>query len=305
MSTFQLATYQSAQGPRAGLVVGDKIIDVAEATGNAGDVSVMNLLDTWDASLKRLDAAAAKGAASAKALSSVKLLAPIQRPVAIYCAGANYRDHANEMARVQGKPDPVDPHTLGLHSWHFLKVGHCVVGPDVTVKIPVKTKKLDWEVELALIIGKACRNATEANALDFVMGYTVANDLSARDMGTRVGLPDNSNFRADWVSHKCFDGSCPMGPWIMLSRDIGDAHDLKLGLDVNGVKKQDSNTKELIFNMKEQIVDISSRITLYPGDVILTGTPAGVGAGKGEFLKSGDKMRAWVEKIGDLNTVLE
>ena len=305
MSTFHLATYQSAQGPRAGLVVGDKIIDVAEATGNAGDVSIMNLLENWDASLTRLDAAAVKGAASAKALSSVKLLAPIQRPVAIYCAGANYRDHANEMARVQGKPDPVDPHTLGLHSWHFLKVGHCVVGPDMTVKIPVKTKKLDWEVELALIIGKTCRNATEANALDFVMGYTVANDLSARDMGTRAGLPDNSNFRADWVSHKCFDGSCPMGPWITLSRDIGDAHNLKLGLDVNGVKKQDSNTKELIFNMKEQIVDISSRITLYPGDVILTGTPAGVGAGKGEFLKSGDKVRAWVEKIGDLNTRLE
>ena len=209
------------------------------------------------------------------------------------------------MARAQGKPDPVDPHTLGLHSWHFLKVGHCVVGPDATVKIPVKTKKLDWEVELALIIGKTCRNATEANALDFVMGYTVANDLSARDMGTRVGLPDNSNFRADWVSHKCFDGSCPMGPWITLARDIGDAHNLKLGLDVNGVKKQDSNTKELIFNMKEQIVDISGRITLYPGDVILTGTPAGVGAGKGEFLKSGDKVRAWVEKIGDLNTILE
>lgn len=305
MSTFHLATYQSAHGPRAGLVVGDKIIDVAEATGNAADVSVMALLEAWDASLKRLDAAAAKGAASAKALSSVKLLAPIQRPVAIYCAGANYRDHANEMARAQGKPDPVDPHTLGLHSWHFLKVGHCVVGPDQTVKIPVKTKKLDWEVELALIIGKTCRNATEANALDFVMGYTVANDLSARDMGTRAGLPDNSNFRADWVSHKCFDGACPMGPWITLARDIGDAHNLKLGLDVNGVKKQDSNTKELIFNMKEQIVDISGRITLYPGDVILTGTPAGVGAGKGEFLKSGDKVRAWVEKIGDLNTHLE
>ena len=305
MSKFHLATYQAAQGPRAGLVVGDKIIDVAEATGNAADGSVMSLLENWDASLKRLDAAAAKGAASAKALSSVKLLPPIPRPVAIYCAGANYRDHANEMARAQGKPDPVDPHTLGLHSWHFLKVGHCVVGPDVTVKIPVKTKKLDWEVELALIIGKTCRNATEANALDFVMGYTVANDLSARDMGTRVGLPDNSNFRADWVSHKCFDGSCPMGPWITLARDIGDAHNLKLGLDVNGVKKQDSNTKELIFNMKEQIVDISGRITLYPGDVILTGTPAGVGAGKGEFLKSGDKVRAWVEKIGDLNTILE
>ncbi len=305
MAQFHLATYQSAKGPRAGLVVGDKIIDAADATGNAADASVLGILESWDASLKRLDGAIDNALASAKPVSSVKLLAPIPRPMAIYCAGANYRDHANEMARVQGKPDPVDPHTLGLHSWHFLKVGHCVVASGETVKIPVKTKKLDWEVELALIIGKTCRNANEANALDFVMGYTVSNDLSCRDLGNRPGLPENSNFRADWVSHKCFDGSCPMGPWITLARDIGDAHNLKLGLDVNGVKKQDSNTKELIFNMKEQIVDISSRITLHPGDVILTGTPAGVGAGKGEFLKSGDKVRAWVEKIGDLTTTLE
>lgn len=304
MTQFHLATYQSPRGPRAGLVVGDKIIDAADATGNPADANVAGIIEGWDGALKRLDAAVDKALASANPLSSVTLLAPIPRPIAIYCAGANYRDHANEMARAQGKPDPVDPHELGLRSWHFLKVGHCVVGPDTTVKIPAKTKKLDWEVELALVIGKTCRNATEANAMDFVMGYTVANDLSARDLGTRAGLPDNSNFRADWVSHKCFDGSCPMGPWITLARDIGDAHDLKLGLDVNGTKKQDSNTSELIFNMKEQIADISGRITLYPGDIILTGTPAGVGAGKGEFLKPGDKVRAWVERIGDLNTTM-
>ena len=300
MASFKLATYQSDQGPRAGLIVGDKIVDAAAATGNAGDASVMGLLESWDAACKRLDAALDKAMGSAKPLSAVKLLAPIPRPMAIYCAGANYRDHANEMARAQGKPDPVDPHTLGLHSWHFLKLGHCVVGPEVPVKIPAKTKKLDWEVELAVVIGRTCRNATMENALDFVMGYTIGNDLSARDLGTRAGLPDNSNFRADWVSHKCFDGSCPMGPAITLSRDIGNPHDLKLGLDVNGVKKQDSNTKELIFNINEQIVDISSRITLHPGDIILTGTPAGVGAGKGEFLKPGDKVRCWVDKIGDL-----
>jgi 2-keto-4-pentenoate hydratase/2-oxohepta-3-ene-1,7-dioic acid hydratase in catechol pathway len=300
MPKFQLATYQSAKGPRAGLVVGDKIIDAADATGNAADADVMALLQSWDANLKRLDAAAEKAAGSAKALSSVTLLAPITRPVAIYCAGANYRDHANEMARAQGKPDPVDPHTLGLRSWHFIKIGHCVTGPGATVTMPAKSKKIDWEVELAVIIGKTCRNATEANALDFVMGYTVSNDLSARDLGTRAGLPDNSNFRADWVSHKCFDGSCPMGPWITLARDIKNPHDLKLGLDVNGVKKQDSNTKELIFNINEQIADISGRLTLHPGDIILTGTPAGVGAGKGEFLKAGDKVRTWVDGIGEI-----
>ncbi len=304
MTQFHLATYQSPRGPRAALVVGDKIIDAADATGNAADATVLGIVEAWEASVKRLDAAVEKSMSTAKPLSSVALLAPIPRPTAIYCAGANYRDHANEMARAQGKPDPVDPHELGLRSWHFLKVGHCVVGPGQTVAIPTKTKKLDWEVELALVIGKKCRNVAEKDALDVVMGYTVANDLSARDLGTRAGLPDNSNFRADWVSHKCFDGSCPMGPWITLARDIPDPHDLKLGLDVNGAKKQDSNSKELIFNINEQIADISARITLYPGDVILTGTPAGVGAGKGEFLKAGDKVRAWVERIGDLETTM-
>jgi 2-keto-4-pentenoate hydratase/2-oxohepta-3-ene-1,7-dioic acid hydratase in catechol pathway len=301
---FRLATYKSDQGPRAAILVGDKAIDAAAATGNASDTSVTAMLADWPASLKRLDAAVEKGMASAKPLASITLLAPIPLPVAIYCAGANYRDHANEMARAQGKPDPVDPHELGLRSWHFIKIGHCVTGPDTTVKLPVKSKKVDWEVELAVIIGRTCRNATEQNALDYVMGYTVANDLSARDLGNRAGLPENSNFRADWVSHKCFDGSCPMGPSITLARDIGNPHDLKLGLDVNGVKKQNSNTSELIFNINEQIADISGRLTLHPGDIVLTGTPAGVGAGKGEFLKAGDKVRAWVENIGDLNTTM-
>lgn len=300
MATFKLATYQSDNGPRAGLVVGDKIIDAADATGNAGDASAQSLVENWDANLKRLDAAAEKGAASAKPLSSVNLLAPLLRPVAIYCAGANYRDHANEMAKAQGKPEPVDPHTLGLHSWHFIKIGHCVTGPGTTVQMPVKSKKIDWEVELAVIIGRTARNVPLDKALDYVMGYTVANDLSARDLGQRAGLPENSNFRTDWVSHKCFDGSCPMGPWITLARDVKNPHDMKLGLDVNGVVKQNSNTSELIFNINEQIRDISARITLHPGDIILTGTPAGVGAGKGEFLKAGDKVRTWVDGIGEI-----
>jgi 2-keto-4-pentenoate hydratase/2-oxohepta-3-ene-1,7-dioic acid hydratase in catechol pathway len=305
MASFKLATYRSDKGPRAGLVIGDKLVDVADATGNAADADVLALLGQWDANLKRLDAAAEKGLPSAKPLSSATLLAPIPRPIAIYCAGANYRDHANEMARAQGKPEPVDPHTLGLRSWHFIKIGHCVTGPGAAVKLPAKSKKIDWEVELAVVIGKTCRDATLANALDFVMGYTIGNDLSARDLGTRAGLPDNSNFRADWVSHKCFDGSCPMGPWITLSRDIANPHDMKLGLDVNGVVKQNSNTSELIFNISEQIRDISARITLYPGDVILTGTPAGVGAGKGEFLKSGDKVRTWVAGIGEIVNTMQ
>ena len=158
------------------------------------------------ADLRSLAATPARLAGKAgQPLETLTYLAPVLYPNGIYCAGANYRDHANEMARAQGKPEPVDPHTLGLHSWHFIKIGHCVTGGGTTVKLP--TQKVDWEVELAAIIGKTCRNATLENALSFIMGYTVANDLSARDLGQRKGLPDNSNFRADWVSHKCFDGS--------------------------------------------------------------------------------------------------
>ncbi len=300
MPTFKLATYATDRGPRAGLVIDDKLIDVADATGQAADAAVMALLADWQVNLKRLDAAAQSGAASAKPLASVQLLAPVPCPTAIYCAGANYRDHANEMARAQGKPDPQDPHELGLRSWHFIKIGHCVTGPDTTVQMPPKSNKVDWEVELAVIIGRTAKDVAEADALNYVMGYTVANDLSARDFGRREQLPDNSNFKSDWVAHKCFDGSCPMGPWITLARDIPDPHDLKLGLDVNGVAKQNSNTSELIFNINEQIADISGRLTLHPGDVILTGTPAGVGAGRGTFLKPGDKVRTWVDKIGEI-----
>lgn len=295
---FKLATYQSSKGPRAGLVVGDKIIDIADTTGNAWDADVLALLQNWDVNLKRLDAAVEMGQASARPLSSVTLLAPIPSPKAIYCAGANYHDHSLEMARAQGKPDPVDPHTLGLRSWHFLKVSHCVTGPNTTVKLP--SPKIDWEVELTFVIGCTAKNVAEKDALDYVMGYTIANDLSARDIGVRTGYPVDSPFRTDWLGHKVFDGSCPLGPWITLARDIANPHRLRLGLDVNGVKKQDSNTSELIFNINEQVADLSRLITLHPGDVILTGTPAGCGARRGEFLKPGDKTRAWIDDLGEI-----
>src|SRR5262249_18490701 len=137
-------------------------------------------------------------------------------------------------------------------------------------------------------------------ALDYVAGYTIANDLSARDMGRRPHIGDASPFKADWVAHKNFDGSCPMGPWIVPARDIGDPHNLGMKLWVNDVIKQDSNSGQMIFNTNEQISHLSSRITLHPGDVIMTGTPAGVGAARKEFLKAGDTVKLWIEKIGTL-----
>jgi 2-keto-4-pentenoate hydratase/2-oxohepta-3-ene-1,7-dioic acid hydratase in catechol pathway len=133
-----------------------------------------------------------------------------------------------------------------------------------------------------------------------VAGYTVANDLSARDLSRRPHISDTSPFKADWLAHKSFEGACPLGPWITPADDIADPHDLGIKLWVNDVIKQDSNTGGMIFNLAEQISHISTRIMLHPGDVILTGTPAGVGAGRNEYLKPGDVVKVWIEGIGTL-----
>ncbi len=214
------------------------------------------------------------------------LLAPIRWPSAIYCAGANYADHAAEMARAQNRPPPPDPHTLGLKPWHFIKAGRSTLAaPDETVAITGMSQTMDWEIELAAVIGARAKNVSLAQALDHVAGYTIANDLSARDMGRRTGVPDDSPFKFDWVAHKNFDGSCPLGPWIVPAGDIPDPQNLGLKLWVNDVIKQDSNTAKMIFSIAEQIAHLSSRITLNPGDVVLTGTPSGVGAARKEFLE--------------------
>ncbi len=160
---------------------------------------------------------------------------------------------------------------------------------------------MDWEVELAAVIGRPAKNVPIEKALAYVAGYTCANDLSARDRGRRPHISETSPFKADWVAHKSFDGSCPLGPWIVPASEIKDPQNLALKLWVNDVLKQDSHTSKMIFNLAEQIAHLSSRLTLHPGDLILTGTPAGVGAGRGEFLKAGDVVKIWIEKIGEIS----
>ncbi len=302
MTTFKLATYRSPEGARAAIIVGDQLIDAARATGHKEDETVSGIMEAGDAALDRLSAVAAKG--GGVALSSVELLAPIPTPGNILCAGANYSDHAAEMAKANGREPPVDPHTQGIRSWHFLKSPRCVVADHAKVAIPRNCKKLDWEAELAVIIGRKATHVSEADAMNYVAGYTIANDLSARDFSRRDKIPDTSSFKSDWVAHKSFDGACPLGPWIVLARDIPDAHNLSIELDVNGVMKQNSNSGKMIFNIAEQIADLSSRLTLYPGDIILTGTPAGVGNGRGEYLNSGDVVKVRVAHLGELTTTI-
>jgi len=302
---YKIATYKSNRGPRAALVVGDRVFDAAALTGKPAYATVLGILSDWTSAatvLKKAATRAGKGGTErgvkSQPLAKTKLLAPVQFPSAIYCAGSNYADHAAEMAARDNRPPPPDPHSQGLKAWHFLKAPHAIADPGAAVKISGYSQQMDWEVELAAVIGRKAKDVPRDNALAVVAGYTIANDLSARDRGRRASVPEASPFRWDWTKHKSFDGSCPLGPWIVPASDIGDPQRLGLKLWVNGVLKQDSNTAEMIFTLAEQIEQLSAGMTLYPGDIILTGTPAGVGAGRGEFLKGGDIVKLWIEKIG-------
>lgn len=305
MTTFRLVTYRADAGPRAGVVVGERFTDAQAATGRPGDATVLGILEDWDAALPHLRTAAAAieaGGIQTKPLAGVGLLAPVHYPVTVYCAGANYTDHVARMAAVLGLPPDPDPHEVGLNPWHFIKPSRCVVGPNATVAMP--SAKLDWEAELALVIGRTARYVSIERALDHVAGYMVANDLSARDLTSRPHIAVGSPFKFDWVGQKCFDGACPLGPWIVPAAEVADPQALSVRLWVNGTLRQDSSTSRMIFTAAEQIAHLSSRLTLHPGDVILTGTPMGVGAETGEFLQPGDVTRVEVGGIGELTTTI-
>ncbi len=300
---YKLATYKSAEGPRAGLVVGEEVFDAAKLIGKPAYASVMGILADWksaEGALKKAAAAAAKSRAKRQPLKKTRLLAPVQYPSAIYCAGANYADHAAAMAAREGNPPPPDPHEQGLKPWHFLKATRTIVDPGATVKLSGYSDAMDWEIELAAVIGRPAKDVPKEKALGYVAGYMASNDFSARDRGRRPAVAPTSPFKMDWTKHKTFEGSCPIGPWIVPASDIPDPQNLGLKLWVNGELKQDSNTAKMLFTLAEQIEQLSINMTLHPGDLILTGTPSGTGAESGTFLKAGDVVKIWIEKIGEI-----
>jgi 2-keto-4-pentenoate hydratase/2-oxohepta-3-ene-1,7-dioic acid hydratase in catechol pathway len=300
---YKLATYKSAEGPRAGLVIGEEVFDAAKLTGKPAYATVMSILADWKAAegaLKKAAAGAAKSRAKRQPLKKTKLLAPIKGSVAIYCAGANYADHAAAMAAREGNPPPPDPHEQGLKPFHFLKAPGTIVDPSAAIRISHYAKAMDWEIELAAVIGRPAKDVPKEKALGYVAGYMVSNDLSARDRGRRDGVAPTSPFKMDWLKHKSFQDSCPIGPWIVPASDIPDPQNLGLKLWVNGELKQDSHTAKMLFTLAEQIEHLSINMTLYPGDLILTGTPSGTGAESATFLKAGDVVKLWIENIGEI-----
>lgn len=303
---FKLLSVRAGQGSRAGVLIGDAVYDAAKVTGVTAHASVLGMLEDWGRA-RRLLTQASRRIASGKArgkglpLARARLLAPVLYPGAIYCAGANYTDHMAEMARAQGQTPSPTMKELGEKPWHFVKTSKSsVVGPGTRVKLPVYSQMVDWEVELVAVIGKVARDVPVERALAHVAGYTIANDLSARDVMRRDKNPATSPFHYDWLSQKCFDGSCPLGPWIVPADEMPDPQNLGLKLWVNDTLMQDSNTSRMIFDTAEQIAMLSSRVTLQPGDLVLTGTPAGVGMPRRVFLKAGDSVKLWIEGIGEL-----
>ncbi len=273
---MKLVTFAQADGaPRPGLLQDDSILDLSK----------LGFADTLDAMGKGADAlrkAADTPGQSSIPVTEVRLLAPIQRPPRIFCVGLNYRDHA-----IESKMEIPKVPTI------FLKLASAVVGPGDAVRLPSMSKQPDYEVEFAIVIGTPGRRIPADRWKEHVFGYTVLNDVSARDVQLAT---------SQWILGKSFDTFCPIGPAIVSQDEIADPHNLDIRLSIGGEVLQHSNTRELIFKAGELISYISAVTPLQAGDIISTGTPAGVGLGRNpqRWLRPGEVMKAEVEGLGQL-----
>jgi 2-keto-4-pentenoate hydratase/2-oxohepta-3-ene-1,7-dioic acid hydratase in catechol pathway len=304
VAEYRLVSYRAAAGPaQAGVLVNDRVFTPARLLKDDGknydSASVIGLLRQWDRVHLRLAAAAGEvDPGDGLPLGEIVLDAPILYPGALFCAGANYWDHLQEMAAISARTTGNAPSlTKPAEPWFFLKTtAGSIIGTGRPARLPGFSKQVDWEAELGVVIARPTRNISESRALDAVAGYLIVNDLSARDLMKREGTP----FVYDWVGQKCFEDAAPMGPWFTPAAYVADPSNLSIKLWVNGVLKQDSNTGRMVHGIKEQIAYLSRHVTLQPGDVIATGTPAGVGMPRGEFLKAGDEVKIEIENCGTL-----
>ncbi len=283
---MKLATFTQDGSSRVGIVIGNEVVDLA-----AADASLPREVTAFlAAGQPALEAAsrAAEASGSRLALSELKLESPVLRPPKFFGAGLNYADHVAET----GMKKPEIPML-------FNKQSTCATGPTDPIHLPRASNVLDYEGELAFVIGRRCRHVPKARAREVIAGYTVCNDVSVRDWQMRVRT---------MTMGKSFDTHGPLGPWIVTSDELEDPHTLGLRTWVNGELRQDSNTKELIFDCFDLVEHLSTAFTLEPGDVISTGTPSGVGIAKKPplLLVAGDVVKIEIEGIGTIeNPVID
>lgn len=235
-------------------------------------------------------------------LDEVTVLAPVLRPGKIYAVAANYQEHVAETGGNRLEKSTLVPRL-------FLKPVTAVTGTGTDIAMPADTAQMDWEAELVVVIGREASHVPAESALDWVAGYAVGNDVSARSVdygfAREVGSPGTSAvWFFDWLVGKSFDGFAPYGPYLVTRDEVPDPQALRVTMDLNGVRRQDGDTGQMIFTVAELVAFASRVSTLEPGDLIFTGTPAGVGAATGDFLKAGDRMEVRVGDLGVLvNTV--
>lgn len=295
---WALATVASKDGPLSCLETGGKLYRLEPSLARIGwkrAVTGTELFDVWAEAEPALTEAASQVSDDDLVDEASPRLAPILYPGKILCAGANYYNHMAEMGF------PVEDKATQRLFFFFKPPRNAVVGEGETVHMPLDTEAFDWEVELAIVIGKPCRGVSAEEALDYIAGYTVAVDFCARDLNK---APEQF-YKLDWVAGKAQDTCCPLGPRFVPASTFADPQDIRLGLRVNDEVKQDDTTCDMIFPIAEQLATLSRIMTLDPGDVVLTGTPAGVGAAKKTFLSVGDRVDAWVDGIGTLSTVVQ
>ena len=232
-------------------------------------------------------------------LDDVSLKAPIPWPGKILCLAGNYAEHIREGGKEVAGKEKMAPHV-------FMKPNTAIIGAGQPIVVPKKGNKIDWEAELAVVIGKEGKHITQKQAYDYVAGYTIMNDVSERGLIIdKDREPSEWNRFFDWLNGKWMDTFAPMGPCLVTKEEVGDPHDLRISLRVNGETKQDSNTGNMIFDIPELIEFTSRLMTLEPGDIISTGTPSGVGSSTGQFLKAGDIVEVEIENIGVLKNTVE
>jgi 2-keto-4-pentenoate hydratase/2-oxohepta-3-ene-1,7-dioic acid hydratase in catechol pathway len=279
---LKFITFEYENEVRPGVLWNDFVIDISEVAPD-----ILTLIEQGAAGISAVESLLqrVRGGIS---LDDVRLLAPIPVPRRnIMCLGLNYLEHAEESYTAQGKNVSLTEVPLV-----FTKATTAVIGPYDPIPLdPAASDQIDWEVELGVVIGSTGKNISEAEAMDYVFGYTIINDVSARDL-QRAGK--------QFFKGKSLDGSCPMGPWIVTTAELPDPHVLRVTSRVNGETKQDSNTDKMIFNIPTTIAYLSRGMTLLPGDIISTGTPSGVGFARTppEFLQPGDIVECEVEQIG-------
>jgi 2-keto-4-pentenoate hydratase/2-oxohepta-3-ene-1,7-dioic acid hydratase in catechol pathway len=283
---MRLITFDDGKGARAGVLRGESVLDAATLLGQTGTIGVRELLA--DGLLGDLASAvkAAEDAPGGRPLAEVDLLPPVPDPDKIICIGLNYRSHAEEFDLELPRAPTI-----------FAKFRNALTADGSDVTLPGASEKVDYEAEIAFVIGERAREVSVESALDHVAGYTLLNDLSARDL---------QFLTPQWMPGKVFDGSAPCGPALVTVDEAGSHDSIGIAMDLNGERMQESNSGDLIFSVPELVSHLSSWMTLEPGDIVSTGTPSGVGSARKPriWLQDGDEMTVSSPQLGELRTTV-